>query len=141
MQYYLPEGTWYDYDTREKYTGKQYIVKDAPLDVCPVFVKAGSIIPCFEPMQYVGEIELDILILDVYPGEDRYVHYQDNGEDFTYQDGVYNEYEMTITKDETLTVRMLHKGYEKVYKKFVVCYKGRKNEFAFNGEKLTVWLS
>ena len=138
---YLPEGTWYDYDTREKYTGKQYIVKDAPLDVCPVFVKAGSIIPCFEPMQYVGEIELDTLILDVYPGEDRYVHYQDNGEDFTYQDGVYNEYEMTVTKDETLTVRMLHKGYEKVYKKFVVCYKGRKNEFAFNGEKLTVWLS
>ena len=138
---YLPEGTWYDYDTREKYTGKQYIVKDAPLDVCPVFVKAGSIIPCFEPMQYVGEIELDTLILDVYPGEDRYVHYQDNGEDFTYQDGVYNEYEMTVTKDETLTVRMLHKGYEKVYKKFVICYKGRKNEFAFNGEKLTVWLS
>lgn len=138
---YLPEGTWYDYDTREKYTGKQYIVKDAPLDVCPVFVKAGSIIPCFEPMQYVGEIELDTLILDVYPGEDRYVHYQDNGEDFTYQDGVYNEYEMTITKDETLTVRMLHKGYEKVYKKFVICYKGRKNKFAFNGEKLTVWLS
>lgn len=64
-------------------------------------------------MQYVGEIELDTLILDVYPGEDRYVHYQDNGEDFTYQDGVYNEYEMTVTKDETLTVRMLHKGYEK----------------------------
>ena len=138
---YLPEGVWYDYETKKPYQGRQYYMVDAPLDTCPMFVKEGGMIPTYELAQYVGEKPYDTLKMRMYPGNGTYLHYQDNGEDFTYQDGVYNEYEMTITKDETLTVRMLHKGYEKVYKKFVVCYKGRKNEFAFNGEKLTVWLS
>ena len=80
----------------------------------PIFVKAGSIIPCFEPMQYVGEIELDTLILDVYPGEDRYVHYQDNGADFAYRDGAYNVYEFTHEGDKKeASVQMKKEGYTK----------------------------
>lgn len=137
---YLPEGVWYDYDTKERVEGGRYLVKDAPLDVCPIFVKAGSIIPNYEPMQYVGERTLDTLILDVYPGEGGYVHYQDNGEDFAYQQGEYNLYEITL-KDDTLEINRTHAGYQQVYQKIVVCYKGRRQEFAFKGDKLTVWLS
>lgn len=137
---YLPEGVWYDYDTKERVEGGRYLVKDAPLDVCPVFVKADSIIPNYEPMQYVGEHELDTLILDVYPGEGSYTHYQDNGEDFAYRQGEYNLYEITL-KDDTLEICRSHRGYEKVYRKITVCYRGRRQEFDFNGEKLTVWLS
>lgn len=136
---YLPEGSWYDYDTRERVEGGRYIVKDAPLDVCPVFVRAGSIIPNYEPMQYVGEHPLDTLILDVYPGEGSYVHYQDNGEDFAYQKGEYNLYEITL-KDDTLDIEMLHTGYAAVYRKFIICYKGRRQEFEFRGDRLRVWL-
>lgn len=137
---YLPEGTWYDYWTGEKKAGKQYFLKDAPIDTCPIYVLAGSIIPNYEPMQYVGEIPLDTLILDVYPGEGHYTHYQDNGEDFAYQQGEYNCYECDLTADGTLKVSMSHRGYDKPYHKIVVKCKGQTQEFAFDGEQLTVWL-
>lgn len=136
---YLPEGSWYDYDTGACVKGGQYMVKDAPLDVCPVFVRAGSIIPNYEPMQYVGEHPLDTLILDVYPGEGSYVHYQDNGEDFAYREGEYNLYNITL-KDDTLDIELLHNGYAAAYRRFIVCYKGRRQEFEFHGDRLKVWL-
>lgn len=31
----------------------------------------------------------------VFPGEGTYVHYQDNGSDFAYQGGAYNQYAFT----------------------------------------------
>ncbi|MBR1391464.1 MAG: glycoside hydrolase family 31 protein [Lachnospiraceae bacterium] len=138
---YLPEGTWYDYDTMEKHTGGQYLIKSAPIDICPVFVKAGSIIPNYPPMHYVGEIEVDNLTLDVYPGEGHYIHYQDNGEDFAYLEGGYNAYECSLSADETLIIKLIHKGYAKVYRQFTIRYKGREQQFEFNGDSLTVWLS
>ena len=52
---YLPEGIWYDFNTGKRYEGKQYYLVDAPLDTCPMFAKAGSMIPAYEVMQYVGE--------------------------------------------------------------------------------------
>lgn len=137
---YLPGGIWYDYWTGEKCTGGGYLMKEAPLDVCPLYVKAGSVIPNYKPMHYVGEQELDTLILAVYPGNGRYVHYQDNGEDFAYQDGAYNQYEFVLLADGTLKVELVHQGYEKIYRKFIINYKGAEKEFAFEGKPLTIWL-
>ena len=137
---YLPKGIWFDYWTGKKVEGGSYFIKEAPLNVCPIYVKAGSIIPNYRPMHYVGEQELDTLILDVYPGNGRYVHYQDNGEDFAYQKGQYNQYEFVILADGTLKIELVHQGYEKVYKKFVIRYKGITKEFAFEGKPLTIWI-
>lgn len=137
---YLPEGTWYDYWTGEKLKGKAWRMKEAPLAVCPMYIKAGSVIPNYEPMQYVGEHEMDTLILDVYSGNGRYVHHQDNGEDFAYRKGEYNEYEFVILADGTLKIELVHQGYEKIYKKFVVRHNGKAKEFPFTGKPLTIWL-
>lgn len=117
---YLPEGEWYDYWTHEKLSGEQWLVKDAPIDVCPIYIKAGSIIPTMELMSYVGEKEQDTLYLDVYPGVGEYVHYQDNGEDFAYREGCYHQYRFIQKEDGTVTGTVLHAGYEKPYKKIVV---------------------
>lgn len=111
---YLPAGTWYDYWTREKLQGNQYIICQAPLDVCPMFVKEGSILPNYPVQQYVGEKEITTLLLDVYPGDGTYIHYQDNGSDFAYQDGAYNLYEIT-QKDGKVSVKLIYHGYDKVY--------------------------
>jgi len=116
---YLPEGTWYDYWTGEKVEGKQYIVKDAPIDVCPMYVKAGSIIPTYEVVQYIGEKAYDKLELLVTPGEGSYTHFQDNGEDYAYQNGAYNLYQFTTDASGNLSTEMLHENYP-VYKE-VVC--------------------
>lgn len=121
---YLPEGVWYDYWTEEKLTGPQWLIKDAPLDVCPIYVKAGSVIPAMEPVSYVGEKPLTKLILEVYPGEGSYDHYLDNGEDFAYRDGAYHHYRFTVTEEGKVETQILHAGYDKPYEEITVCVHG-----------------
>lgn len=119
---YLPEGTWYDFETKKPYQGKQYYMVDAPLDTCPLFVKEGSIIPTYEPMQYIGERPAEALTLMVFPGAGRYLHYQDNGTDFAYREGEYNLYEFTHEDNDgepEVKIKMLHEGYAR-YKKIVI---------------------
>ncbi len=107
---YLPQGTWYDYWTGEKKEGKCFFVKEAPLDVCPVYVKAGAVIPKYPVRLHVGKDKDDLLILEAYPGDGVYTHYQDNGEDFRYRQGAFNEYGIS-NHDGEAVVKILHEGY------------------------------
>lgn len=109
---YLPQGEWYDYWSKEKIKGGTYIIKDAPLDVCPIYVKAGAILPKYPRQMYVGEIDMkDLkLTLEVYRGEGSYTHYCDNGEDFAYRDGEYNQY-LFENHDGNVKMTPLHHGY------------------------------
>ena len=122
---YLPEGIWYDFNTGKRYEGKQYHLVDAPLDTCPMFAKAGSMIPTYEVMQYVGEKPYDTLNMLVFPGEGTYVHYQDNGSDFAYQGGAYNQYAFTQQENGEVTMKMMKEGYERPYKKIEYIFVGK----------------
>lgn len=108
---YLPEGIWYDYWTGEKLEGKQYLLREAPIDVCPIYVKEGSIIPTYEEMQYVEEKPYDKLILLTTPGKAVYEHFCDNGSDYAYQSGEYNLYTFTQDENGEISTEMKHKGY------------------------------
>ena len=114
---YLPAGEWYDYWTGEKLTGESWIIRDAPMDVCPIYVKAGSVIPTMEPMSYIGEKEPGILYLEIFPGRGHYDHYLDNGEDFSYREGIYHHYRFTVDETGKVLGRVLHGGYAKPYHK------------------------
>ncbi len=107
---YLPEGTWYDYWTRERHTGGRWIIRDAPLTVCPMYVKAGSVLPMAADQAYVGEKPDDVLLLDVFPGEGTYLHYHDNGADFAYTRGEYDLYRFTV-HGGTVQTELLHGGF------------------------------
>lgn len=124
---YLPAGEWFDYWTREKYSGKQYILKQTPLEVCPIYIKAGSIIPNYQGQNYVGEKDQSELILDVYPGEGCYTHYQDDGESFKYRAGEYNLYRFTqrLAGDKLLLeLEKTAAGYERSYENFILKING-----------------
>lgn len=110
---YLPEGIWYDYWTKEEIKGGQYFVKEAPLDVCPIYVKAGTMLPKYPKQMYVGEIPDKDLVLtfEVYPGKATYKHYFDNGEDFAYRNGEYNEYLLENHGEGKVDMEVIHKGY------------------------------
>ena len=110
---YLPEGNWYDFWTHEKVAGGQYILRDAPLDVCPMYIREGSIIPTYDVMQYVGEKPYDTLRLLVTPGAGSYTHFQDDGEDYAYQNGEYNLYRFATDESGKLTTTMMHENYKK----------------------------
>ena len=88
---YLPEGTWYDWFTGEKYEGGRIINNfDAPLWKLPVFVKAGAIIPMTAPNNNVKEIDKALRMYDLYPqGESAFVEYDDDGITELYRAGEY----------------------------------------------------
>ena len=108
---YLPEGVWYDYWTGEMIQGKQYILRDAPIEVCPIYLKAGSIIPTYQVSQYVGEKAYTDLHLLTTPGVAVYQHYQDNGTDYAYENGKYNLYQFAKDQAGNVTTAMLHENY------------------------------
>src|SRR5215216_449045 len=66
---YLPAGSWYDYWTNKRYTGGTMISVDAPLDVVPMFVRAGAIIPSGPSLNYIGEEPVDPITFNIYPDE------------------------------------------------------------------------
>lgn len=108
---YLPEGVWYDYWSHKEYQGSAYYPVDAPLNICPMFVKAGAVIPKAPAQMYVGEIADPELILEVWNGKGSYRHYRDNGEDFAYRDGAYHEYLIENQGNREVTIEKLHEGY------------------------------
>lgn len=63
---YLPCGEWVDYWTKAVLTGGRWIEVDAPLDVLPLWVRAGAILPLGPEMNFVDERPLDPLTLELY---------------------------------------------------------------------------
>jgi len=54
VEVYLPDGTWMDHWSGERYNGQQTLVRDdVPIDELPLFVRVESVIPMREPTQYV----------------------------------------------------------------------------------------
>jgi alpha-glucosidase (family GH31 glycosyl hydrolase) len=66
-------------------------VSTSSLDLYPIFVKAGSIIPMGPVLQYVDEAPADPLTLDTYPGgATSYTLYEDDGVSQGYMGGAYS---------------------------------------------------
>lgn len=86
---YLPEGTWFDWWTGEKFDGNQTILAHAPVERMPMYVKAGAIIPMQPVMQYVDEQSIDELLLKIYPGQGEFTLYEDDGRSLDYQSGQF----------------------------------------------------
>ncbi len=86
---YLPEGTWIDYFTGEKYEGNRVVNNwEAPIWKLPVFVKAGAIIPMTNPNNHVSEINKHVRIYELYPaGRTSFTEYDDDGRTEAYRLG------------------------------------------------------
>jgi alpha-D-xyloside xylohydrolase len=104
---YLPNGTdWYDFWTGKKYSGGQTLNKETPIDIIPLYVKAGSILPIGPKVQYSTEKKWDNLEIRVYPGADgKFTLYEDENDNYNYEKGIYST--ITFTWDnakKTLTI-------------------------------------
>jgi alpha-glucosidase len=65
----LPAGEWYDYWTGAPVT-EHKLTQQPKLDLVPIFVRAGTILPRQPLVQSTKETPKGPLELDVYPGED-----------------------------------------------------------------------
>ncbi len=90
---YLPQAPagWYDFWTERHLAGGQSLETDAPLDMIPVFVPAGSILPLGPEKQYIAEKSDAPIELRVYPGKDAaFTLYEDEGTNYNYEKGQYS---------------------------------------------------
>jgi alpha-D-xyloside xylohydrolase len=105
---YLPAGaTWFDFWTGEKLQGGQEVEKETPVDIMPLYVKAGSIIPLSPPQQYAGEKREDTLEVRIYEGADgNFTLYEDEGDNYNYEKGKYATIDLVWNnKAGTLTIK------------------------------------
>ncbi len=101
---YLPSGTdWIDFWTGEKYSGGQTVNKETPIDIMPLYVRAGSIIPIGPKVQYATQKKWDNLEIRVYPGADgKFTLYEDENDNYDYERGIYST--ITFTWDDAKKV-------------------------------------
>jgi alpha-D-xyloside xylohydrolase len=98
----LPAGCkWYNWHTGEEYSGGQIIEADAPLEIVPLFVRAGAIIPLVPERYYIDPAAPNNpLTLRVFPGPpSEYVLHEDDGISEEYLDGSFSR---TILAQRTL---------------------------------------
>ncbi len=87
-QVYLPRGSWYDFWTGEPIQGGREISRDVSLDIMPLYVRAGSILPLGPNKQYTTERVDQPLSVSIYPGTDgSFLLYEDDGTSFNYRKG------------------------------------------------------
>ncbi|MFP5039343.1 TIM-barrel domain-containing protein [Parasediminibacterium sp. JCM 36343] len=104
---YLPEGTnWVDFWTGVSVHGGQTIEKPTPMNILPLYVKAGSIIPWGPKVQFAEEKKWDDLEIRVYPDADAdFVLYEDENNNYNYEKGSYTEIAFHWTNtSKTLTI-------------------------------------
>jgi alpha-D-xyloside xylohydrolase len=77
---YLPEGRWIDYWTNSLEIGPKYLHYDAPLDILPIFLREGAIIPFGPDMQFVGEKSFNHIKLLIFPTHHSQMEYSDDDE-------------------------------------------------------------
>ncbi|WP_165748034.1 glycoside hydrolase family 31 protein [Cellulophaga sp. Z1A5H] len=89
---YVPRGKWYNYWNGEVIKGgmEKWVVAD--IDKIPMFIKEGAMIPKYPVQQYVGELKVLELLVDVYfkLGVENSTVYEDAQDGFDYKKGRYS---------------------------------------------------
>jgi alpha-D-xyloside xylohydrolase len=94
---YLPASArWYNFWTGEKLNGGQTINAPTPMDIMPLYIKAGSIVPMGPDMEYATEKPAKNIELRIYPGaDDTFKFYEDENDNYNYEKGQYATFTLT----------------------------------------------
>ncbi|HEX8889167.1 MAG TPA: glycoside hydrolase family 31 protein [Pyrinomonadaceae bacterium] len=141
---YLPEGVWYDFHGGKKFTGGTMIRIDAPLEVVPLFIRGGAIIPEGPEMNYVGEKPFDPVTFYIHPddqGKASTTLYEDDGTSPNYRRGVYRRTRVevaTADKGLDITVSPAEGSYQPSARKFlfVTPFEGTARTVTLDGKPL-----
>ena len=110
---YVPRGKWYNYWNDEVVQGGKEQWVEADIDTIPLFVKEGAIIPKFPVQQYVGELEIKELELEVYfrIGTENSTVYEDEQDGYDYKKGQYSLRNFKLKgKEKSLVIQQFKDG-------------------------------
>jgi alpha-D-xyloside xylohydrolase len=90
---YLPAGTvWHDFWTGDTVQGGRTVERATPIDILPLYVRSGAILPWGPDVQYAEEKPWDQLEIRVYPGADgEFTLYEDEHNSYRYEMGFRSE--------------------------------------------------
>jgi len=105
METYLPAGSdWFDFWTNERFRGGRRVSRQAPLDLLPLYVRAGSIVPMGPAVQFATEAPDAPYEIRIYPGANaRFTIYEDDNETYAYEKGQRATYDL-VWNDEARTL-------------------------------------
>lgn len=97
LRTYLPKGAnWYDFWSNQRHAGGQTVAREAPLDIVPLYVRAGAIIPMGPVVQYATERPDAPYEIRIYPGADgKFTIYEDDNETYAYEKGQSARYDLS----------------------------------------------
>lgn len=126
---YLPAGEWYDFWSRTRHQGPTEVEVDAPLERVPLFVRAGSVVPMWPAMDYVGQETPRALILHVYPGEraERVSWlYEDDGESKAHRQGAWRctRFHLRADAEQLDLTRTVEGDFDPNYARFEIVVHG-----------------
>ncbi len=110
---YIPRGNWYNYWTREYTKGGMEQWVDADLDIIPLFIKEGAIIPKYPIQQYVGEKKIEQLKLEVYyklGSKEVSSVFEDDQDGYGYTKGRFSLRSFSLTGKENQVIIQQHKN-------------------------------
>jgi alpha-glucosidase len=127
-QVYLPAGEWIDFNNKQAvYSGGQTIAYPAPLNVIPIFVKKGSIIPQMPVMQYIHEKKDYPLQVHIFPAAEgeqaAFELYEDDGENLDYLKGICSKTSFKCTTSDigfSAEITAIDKGFKQSDKRHIV---------------------
>lgn len=151
VRVYLPkhEGEyWYDFWTGEAFDGGKEQSQLNKLDILPLYVKGGSILPLGEVKQYAMERPDDQLELRVYAGSDTsFLWYEDEGDSYAYEEGICSKVSMQWKDSErTLTLGVREGNYPGMPEQVTLCVKlylpenpvPETKEYTYTGEEIKI---
>jgi alpha-glucosidase len=91
---YLPAGIWTDWSSGKVYLGGRSItlaVDSKTWSDIPLFIRQGAIIPTQPVMDYVGQLPVTAVRVNVFPAAERtdFDYYDDDGKSYAYEHGAY----------------------------------------------------
>ncbi len=144
---YLPEGaSWYDYWTNQLLDGGQTVKADGTLAHCPLYVRAGSIVPlCRKEVLHADVRDWQELDLMVYPGADAsFTLYEDEGDNYNYEKGAYSTIDLQWNdRSHTLTISKRNGSYDGMVQErtfTVMTPDGSAKTVTYTGKKIVVRL-
>ncbi|MBX9188748.1 DUF5110 domain-containing protein [Bacteroides sp. K03] len=98
----LPQGDWYDFYTGAYVGNGETITATPGLDRIPVYVKDGAIIPMMEPMLHAPKpgVKVNLEIRHYGKANGSYRLYDDDGETFDYEKGVYAWRDINVVREK-----------------------------------------
>jgi alpha-glucosidase len=87
-QVFLPAGTWTSLHDDARFAGPATLRVAAPLEVSPLFVRGGAVLPTRSAVRHANEAPSEPMVLEVFTGGDVEMELvEDDGETMAYRDG------------------------------------------------------